>query len=354
MVPYSHVFLIGLNQIVRIFANGIANITNFMRRIRIFVMSLLAAILFTVSARAQQSVVDAINSYGTFDSWSMRQVKESGIIGGATKTLYEFYGDQESVFTGKTPFEAPEGYLWRTNNVLAIVAGVVKTNNTVFPEKRGNGYCARIETHIEEVKALGIINMDVTCQGAVLVGALPEPITTTKDPMAKVLYGVPFTGMPKSVVMDIKADVGHEVIRGTGFSKLKPMGYPDSAEITIMLQKRWEDENGVVHALRVGTAIWRISEDIPQWRNGHELKINYGDITGEPYYKDYMGLKNDPESAYHALNSHGRNVIIQEDGWAEPGTEPTHMIINIISSCGNAFYGGVGNTLWVDNVKVVM
>ena len=317
-------------------------------------MSLLAAILFTVSARAQQSVVDAINSYGTFDSWSMRQVKESGIIGGATKTLYEFYGDQESVFTGKTPFEAPEGYLWRTNNVLAIVAGVVKTNNTVFPEKRGNGYCARIETHIEEVKALGIINMDVTCQGAVLVGALPEPITTTKDPMAKVLYGVPFTGMPKSVVMDIKADVGHEVIRGTGFSKLKPMGYPDSAEITIMLQKRWEDENGVVHALRVGTAIWRISEDIPQWRNGHELKINYGDITGEPYYKDYMGLKNDPESAYHALNSHGRNVIIQEDGWAEPGTEPTHMIINIISSCGNAFYGGVGNTLWVDNVTVVM
>lgn len=317
-------------------------------------MSLLAAILFTVSARAQQSVVDAINSYGTFDSWSMRQVKESGIIGGATKTLYEFYGDQESVFTGKTPFEAPEGYIWRTNNVLAIVAGVVKTNNTVFPEKRGNGYCARIETHIEEVKALGIINMDVTCQGAVLIGALPEPITTTKDPMAKVLYGVPFTGMPKSVVLDIKADVGHEVIRGTGFSKLKPMGYPDSAEITIMLQKRWEDENGVVHALRVGTAIWRISEDIPQWRNGHELKINYGDITGEPYYKDYMGLKNDPESAYHALNSHGRNVIIQEDGWAEPGTEPTHMIINIISSCGNAFYGGVGNTLWVDNVKVVM
>ena len=317
-------------------------------------MSLLAAILFTVSARAQQSVVDAINSYGTFDSWSMRQVKESGIIGGATKTLYEFYGDQESVFTGKTPFEAPEGYLWRTNNVLAIVAGVVKTNNTVFPEKRGNGYCARIETHIEEVKALGIINMDVTCQGAVLVGALPEPITTTKDPMAKVLYGVPFTGMPKSVVMDIKADVGHEVIRGTGFSKLKPMGYPDSAEITIMLQKRWEDENGVVHALRVGTAIWRISEDIPQWRNGHELKINYGDITGEPYYKDYMGLKNDPESAYHALNSHGRNVIIQEDGWAEPGTEPNYMMLHFIASCGEAFYGGVGNTLWLDNVEIVM
>ena len=325
-----------------------------MRRTRFLLLSIAAVCLFSGSAYAQQSTVDAINKYGTFDSWSMRQVKESGVIGGATKTLYEFYGNQETVFTGKSSFSAPEGYLWRTNNVLAIVAGVVKTNNTIFPEERGDGYCARIETHIEEVKALGVINMDVTCQGALLIGELPEPITTTKDPMAKVFYGVPFTGCPRAIAMDIKADVGHEVVRGTGFSKLKPMGYPDSAEITVMLQKRWEDEEGVVHALRVGTAIWRISEDIPEWRNGYELKINYGDITGESWYRDYMGLKNDPESAYHALNSEGKNVIIREDGWAEPGTEPTHLIINIISSCGKAFYGGVGNTVWVDNVKVVM
>lgn len=305
-------------------------------------------------ASAQQSVVDAINSFGTFDRWSTREVKESAIIGGATKKLYEFYGNQENVVTGKTPFSAPDGYLWRTNNVLAIVAGVVKTNNTIFPEERGDGYCCRIETHIEEVKALGVINMDVTCQGAMLVGVLPEPITTTKDPMAKVFYGVPFNGCPKALKMDIKADVGHEVIRGTGFSKLKPMGYDDSAEITFVLQKRWEDEEGNVHALRVATAIVRIEEDIPEWINGYQLDLHYGDITGASFYKDYMGLKTDPETAYHALNSKGRNVIIHEEGWAEPGTEPTHMILNIISSCGKAFYGGVGNTLWIDNVKVVM
>lgn len=303
---------------------------------------------------AQQSVVDAINSFGTFDRWSTREVKESAIIGGATEKLYEFYGNQENVFTGKTPFSAPDGYLWRTNNVLAIVAGVVKTNNTIFPEERGDGYCCRIETHIEEVKALGVINMDVTCQGAMFVGVLPEPITTTKDPMAKVFYGLPFNGFPKSLQMDIKADVGHEVIRGTGFSKLKPMGYEDSAEITFILQKRWEDEEGNVHALRVATAIVRIEEDIPDWINGYQLDLHYGDITGASFYKDYMGLKTDPETAYHALNSKGRNVIIHEEGWAEPGTEPTHMILNIISSCGKAFYGGVGNTLWIDNVKVVM
>lgn len=305
-------------------------------------------------ASAQQSVVDAINSFGTFDRWSTREVKESAIIGGATKKLYEFYGNQENVVTGKTPFSAPDGYLWRTNNVLAIVAGVVKTNNTIFPEERGDGYCCRIETHIEEVRALGVINMDVTCQGAMFVGVLPEPITTTKDPMAKVFYGVPFNGCPKALKMDIKADVGHEVIRGTGFSKLKPMGYEDSAEITFILQKRWEDEEGNVHALRVATAIVRIEEDIPDWINGYQLDLHYGDITGASFYKDYMGLKTDPETAYHALNSKGRNVIIHEEGWAEPGTEPTHMILNIISSCGKAFYGGVGNTLWIDNVKVVM
>ena len=234
------------------------------------------------------------------------------------------------------------------------MAGVVKTNNTVYPEKRGDGYCARIETHIEDVKALGIVNMDVTCQGVLLIGELPEPITTTRDPMAKVFYGLPFTGRPKALRMDIKADVGHEVIRGTGFSKLKPMGYPDFPEITIMLQKRWEDEDGNVHALRVGTGIERIMEDIPQWKNGYEIKVHYGDITQQPFYKDYMGLKTDPESAYHARNSKGENVIIQEDGWAEPGTQPTHMMIHILSSCGKAFYGGVGNVVWLDNVQVVM
>lgn len=325
-----------------------------MRRTRLIALYLFAFLYSASGLNAQESIVKKINEIGKFDRWCLREIKESGIIGGQTKYLYEFYGNQDTLVTGKTPFKAPKDYLWRTNNVLAVVAGVVKTNNTVYPEKRGDGYCARIETHIEEVKALGIVNMDVTCQGALLVGALPEPITTTKDPMAKVLYGVPFTGSPKALRLDYKADVGHEVIRGTGFSRLKPMGYPDYAEITVILQKRWEDEDGNIHALRVGTGIERIMADVPQWKNGYEVNIHYGDITDKPFYEEYMGLKNDPESAYHALNSDGRNVIISEDGWAEPGTVPTHIMIHFISSCGNAFYGGVGNTLWVDNVQIVM
>ena len=324
-----------------------------MKITRLFLVAALSIVCADVNA--QSDIVQKINEFGKFDQWCRREVKESSLIGGATEHLYEFYGNPDEIHkTGKEPFSAPDGYLWRTNNVLAIVAGIVKTNNTVYPEKRGEGYCARLETHIEEVKVMGMINMDVTCQGAIMLGSLPEPITTTKDPMSKVLYGIPFTECPKAVRLDYKADVGHEVIRGTGFSKLKSMGTEDFAEITVMLQKRWEDEDGNVHALRVGTAIERIKEDIPQWVDGHELVIGYGDITSEPYYEEYMGLKTDPETAYHAINSKGRNVMILEDGWAPEGTKPTHLLIHAISSCGQAFYGGVGNTLWLDNVEVVM
>ena len=322
---------------------------------RFAVLSLAAWLLAAPQIYSQDDVVRLINSYGKFDNWCVREIKESGVIGGKTKYLYEFYGNPtDTLRTGKTPFKAPEGYLWRTNNVLAVVAGVVKTNTTVFPEKRGDGYCARIETHIEEVKALGVVNMEVTCQGALMIGVLGEPIRDTKSPMAKVLYGLPFDGRPKALRLDYKADVGYETIRGTGFSKLKPMGYPDWPQIIVMLQKRWEDEDGNVHALRVGTGIEQIRENAHEWINAHEVEIRYGDITSEPFYEDYMGLNNDPETAYYAINSKGDKVVIQENGWADPDETPNHMIILFLSSSGKAFYGGVGNTLWLDNVELVM
>ena len=319
-------------------------------------MLITVSLLWSASiVSAQEKTVGLINDYGKFDTWCVREIEESALIGGDIKYLYEFYGSpSDTLRTGKTPFSAPKDYLWRTNNVLAVVAGIVKTNNTVYPERRGDGYCARIETHIEHVKALGVVNMDVTCQGVLMIGVLPEPIRDTKSPMTKVQYGLPFTGMPTAVQLDYKAVVGCEVVRGTGFSKLKPMGYPDYPEMTVVLQKRWEDEEGRIHALRVATGIERVMQNVPQWINGYEINLHYGDITCEPFYEDYMGLKTDPETRYYARNSKGENVIVEEDGWAEPGTEPNWMMIHFLSSCGKAFYGGVGNTLWIDNVKIVM
>ena len=321
-----------------------------MRRTIIFflTMSLSSALL-----SAQDDIVEAIGSYGTFDSCSARQVKESGIIGGKTAELYEFYGDGEITQT-REPYVAPDGYLWRTNNVLAVVAGVTKTSNTVYPEPRGDGYCARLETHIESVKVLGMINMDVTCQGAMFIGALEEPIKDTKAPMAKVLYGVPFEGRPTALVFDYKADVGHETVRGTGFSPLKNMGYPDYPIVYMVLQKRWEDEDGEVHALRVGSAIKRIDENVTEWKDSSRMEVVYGDITGEPFYEEYMGLKNDPETAFYCINSKGKKVMVQEDGWTEADAEPNYLILTFLASSNPPFYGGVGNILWIDNVRIEM
>ena len=46
------------------------------------------------------------------------------------------------------------GSPWATSNVMARVAGITKTNTSVFPEKRGDGFCARMDTRMESVKVL--------------------------------------------------------------------------------------------------------------------------------------------------------------------------------------------------------
>ena len=52
-------------------------------------------------------------------------------------------------------------------------------------------------------------------------------------------------------------------------------------------------------------------------------------------------------------NSKGDIVPLQENDWAEADEEPTHIIIWVSSSCGEAFYGGLGNTFWVDNFELI-
>lgn len=59
------------------------------------------------------------------------------------------------------------GSPWGTSNVMAKVAGITKTNTSVFKEKRGNGFCARLETRIESVKVFGIVNIAVLASGSI-------------------------------------------------------------------------------------------------------------------------------------------------------------------------------------------
>lgn len=317
------------------------------------IKSLLLGILFISAAGltyAQSNAAGQIAKWGTFDSWRVREIKESGIIGGHIKLLYEIAtGD---TIKGPVPYVNPAGNVWSSSNVLAIVKGITKASCTVFPEKRDNGFCARLETRLEKVRVLGIIDMQVLAAGTVFLGSMLEPITNTKNPQSKLNAGIPFTDKPQAVSFDYKVTVGQNRIKSSGFGGKKTLGDPDYAECVVMLQKRWEDKDGNVFALRVGTGYHRFTRSTSAWTNDFQVKINYGDITKESFYKPYMQLI-PLELSNYTVNSKGKSVPIQEVGWGTTDEKPTHLIMRFSSSHGEAYVGDITNKLWVDNVKMI-
>ena len=289
-------------------------------------------------------------AYGDMDNWIVREIHESGIIGGNTKWLYEL-GPSDTI-VGNTAFRNMGGSPWATSNVMAKVAGVVKTNTSVFPEKRGDGMCARMETRYESVKVFGLGDIEVIAAGSVFLGTVHEPIKGTKNPQAMLQSGVPFSKKPKALRFDYKVKAAPEKnrVRSTGFSRKSTVAGQDSLAVILLLQKRWEDEEGNVYSKRVGTMVQRYTESTPDWVNDATYPILYGNITSKPEYKPYMRIQ--VEERY-TLNSKGKSVPIQEVGWAEPGEAPTHMVLQFTSSHGGAYIGSPGNTFWIDNVELI-
>ena len=287
-------------------------------------------------------------AYGDMDNWIVREIHESGIIGGNTKWLYEL-GPSDTI-VGNTAFRNMGGSPWATSNVMAKVAGVVKTNTSVFPEKRGDGMCARMETRYESVKVFGLVDIEVIAAGSVFLGTVHEPIKGTKNPQAMLQSGVPFSKKPKALRFDYKVKAAPEKnrVRSTGFSRKSTVAGQDSLAVILLLQKRWEDEEGNVYSKRVGTMVQRYTESTPDWVNDATYPILYGNITSKPEYKPYMRIQ--VEERY-TLNSKGKSV--QEVGWAEPGEAPTHMVLQFTSSHGGAYIGSPGNTFWIDNVELI-
>lgn len=304
--------------------------------------------LFPLFAFAQEKVVPI--KYGDMDQWITRKIHESGIIGGDTKQLYEV--GPTKVLEGNEPYVNQGGSPWGTSNVMAKVMGIVKTNTSVYPERRGNGYCAKLETHIESVKVLGLVNITVLASGSMFLGDMKEPITGTKEGEKNLNIGVPFTSRPKAVRYDYKVKMSGEPhrIRQTGFSRKSTVEGQDCAIMTCLLQKRTEDKDGNIIAKRVGTAVVRYDKN-SDWHNGATYEIHYGDISHTAYYDAELmrlGVGN-----YHARNSEGESQLIQENGWAGPDEKSTHLIIQFTSSLGGAYVGSPGNTIWVDNVCLV-
>ncbi len=289
-------------------------------------------------------------AYGDMDNWIVREIHESGIIGGNTKWLYEL-GPSDTI-VGNTAFRNMGGSPWATSNVMAKVAGVVKTNTSVFPEKRGDGMCARMETRYESVKVFGLVDIEVIAAGSVFLGTVHEPIKGTKNPQAMLQSGVPFSKKPKALRFDYKVKAAPEKnrVRSTGFSRKSTVAGQESLAVILLLQKRWEDAEGNVYSKRVGTMVQRYTESTPDWVNDATYPILYGNITSKPEYKPYMRIQ--VEERY-TLNSKGKSVPIQEVGWAEPGEAPTHMVLQFTSSHGGAYIGSPGNTFWIDNVELI-
>ena len=305
---------------------------------RLSVIALLA--IAPLYGFAQEKVVPI--KYGDMDQWIIRKVHESGVIGGNTKLLYEIGPTKE--IDGNKPYKNMGGSPWGTSNVMAKVVGIVKTNNSVYRDKRDNGYCARLETHIESVKVLGMVNITVLAAGSIYLGDMLEPITGTKNAEQNMNWGVPFTQRPKAVRYDYKVKMSGEKdrIRLTGFSKKGQVAGQDCAITVFFLQKRMEDAEGNITAKRVGTMVMKYDKDSDGWVNGATYEVLYGDITKHTSYNhETMGLR---ERDY-TRNSKGESVLIKEIGWAEANENPTHMILQFSSSHGGGFIGSPGITL---------
>ena len=75
-----------------------------------------------------------------------------------------------------------------------------------------------MDTRMESVKVLGLVNITVLAAGSVFLGEMHEPITSTKDPMRKLDTGIAFTKKPKAIRFDYKIKMSDRPnrIRATG------------------------------------------------------------------------------------------------------------------------------------------
>ena len=303
-----------------------------MEKIQITLLLLLWS-LFPLSAQRIEAL-----PYGDFEKWTERQVKESAILGGEVRTLYTL-GPY-----GATP--------WASSNVWAKVSGVTKTSLSVEPADGPDGRCVKLSTVFASCKVAGLVEIQVLATGSLFWGKLFEPITGVRNPYANMDWGIPFTSRPDALLIDYKAflPATGKLMKGTTFRKTEFPG-EDPCQVLLILQRRWEDADGKIHAQRVGTAVFRIPESTDGWVRNRRIPVLYGDARTQPGYRSYMGLIGGERTLY-AVNSRGKRVPVLEEGWADADTPCTHAVLHISSGCQGGFTGAPGNTLWIDNLRM--
>ena len=307
------------------------------------------ALLFCLSVFVSAAQNREMIPFSDFEQWVIRHMTESKVLGGNDRTLYAIA--PTDTIEGAVAYKNMGGSPWATSNAYANVVGIKKASCTVMPETLPDGSkCARLDSKLEVVRVLGIVDIEVLVSGSIYLGQLYEPVRSATSPYSKMTMGIPFTKRPKRLVFDynLKMSTDGNRIYSTGLKPKKVVQGPDSAEVYILLQHRWEDEDGNVYAHRVGTGRERYTETTHGWVRGHAIDVRYGDITREDFYRPYMGLLNG-KKAYSCMNSKGKIVPVEEVEWGAPDEEVTHMLVMASSGCGTAFVGAENTTLWIDN-----
>ena len=296
---------------------------------RFLVGALVAGLVITflfvaLGAHAQERIEPF--PFGDFEHWKSNDIKESSLIGGKTKTIYKFGGT------------------WDCSNAHAKAFGIDKVSVSVTPEKRGEGTCCRMESTLETVSAIGI-DFKALATGSIFTGKMIDVVgmKQSSDPNSAIDMGVPFTGRPSALILDYKALIQNATaVYAPAKTKVKEIAGHDKGHITLILQHRWE-ENGHVYAYRVGTAVQYINQTT-DWQNNFRLPIVYGEAG-----KASKELSNNRHKTH---NSEGKMVCIEEVDFRED-VQPTHLIIQISAGSMPPFTGCPGNTIWVDNIKLV-
>ena len=281
--------------------------------------------------------------YGDFDTWAVRYITESGFLGGKTKALY-MIAPTDTVYG--TKYTRCKKSPWSSGNALAQSMGITKVSVSVVPEKRGDGYCCRMETRLDTVHA-GTLHLNALVTGSIYTGILANPVTLvhSNDPNSAIDMGMPFTKRPKALVLDYKAVIKNgTIIKAAASRKIKKLEGLDAGQIVMVLQYRWE-EKGHIYAYRVGTATEYIRSSTKDWQNAHRVPVVYGELP-EGADQPWSTLCN---NRFKARNSKGKMVCIEEIGW-RGDLEPTHVIVQVSSGCQQPFTGCPGNIVWVDNI----
>lgn len=288
------------------------------------VAGLIITFLFIALGLNAQERVEPI-PFGDFEHWKTITIKESALIGGKTKTLYKIGGS------------------WSSSNAHARAFGVDKVSVSVTPEKRGDGYCCRMESTLESVKAIGI-DFKALATGSIYTGKLLDVVglKQSSDPNSAIDMGVPFCGRPSALILDYKALIQNmQAVYAPAKTKVKEVCGHDKGHITLILQHRWE-ENGHVYAYRVGTAVQPIDRTT-EWQNDFRLPVVYGK-AGET-------VKELSNNRHKTHNSKGEMVCIEEVDFRDD-MEPTHLIIQISAGSMPPFTGCPGNIVWCDNIRL--